>query len=65
MDEFSCAYSKEGWTESAPLRQTAQDVNLFTGFDECMQNPNAHFSGVFFEEVPDLSCDFVVFKGAG
>jgi len=30
-----------------------------------MENPDAHFSGVFFEKVPDLSCDVVVFEGAG
>jgi len=32
---------------------------------ECMENPYAHFSGVFFEKMPDLSCDVVVFKAAG
>jgi len=49
------------WAESAP----AENDNLVTLFYECMENPYAHFSGVFFEKMPDLSCDVVGFKGAG
>jgi len=65
VNEFSRAYSEDCWTETAPLGQAAEDVNLITGFYESIENPNAHFSGVSFEEVSDLSCDVVVFEGAG
>ena len=42
VNEFSRAYSEDCWTETAPLGQAAEDVNLITGFYESIENPNAH-----------------------
>jgi len=41
-----------------------EDGNFITVFYEWIENSDTHFSGVFFKEVPNLSCDVVVFEDA-
>jgi len=65
VDEFGCAYSKEGWGEATDLGKATDDVELILVSYECVQDPDAHFLGVFFEKVPHLSHDVVIFEGAG
>jgi len=42
-----------------------ENLALVVLFYKCVQDPDAYFLGVFFEEVPYLASDIVDFESAG